>query len=554
MPADMPDLLLGPLLRYVGETEATVWVETGAPCEVEVLGHRARTFAVDGHHFALVLVRGLEPGGVHPYEVRLDGEPVWPRHRDPFPAPAIRTLPGEGPVRLAFGSCRVSVPHEPPYTLPKDEDDRGREIDAVHALVQRMRREPSGTWPHAMLFLGDQVYGDEVSPGALEFIRARRDTSQPPGEEVADFEEYSRLYWESWRDPAMRWFLSTVSSSMIWDDHDVHDDWNTSAAWVQEMRAKPWWDRRITAAIASYWVYQHIGNLSPSELAEDELYQRVCAAPDPGAVLREFAERDAHATDGSRWSYYRDFGRTRLVMMDSRGGRVLRPERRCMVDDDEWRWITEHSHGDFDHLLLGTSLPVLLGPGMHHLEAWNEAVCAGAWGGWATGLGERLRQGLDLEHWGAFDDSFDLLVALLQTVATGAFDEDPEPPATVVMLSGDVHHAYVAEVAFRRGSAARSRVYQAVCSPLRNPLDKRERRVIRAGMTRTAHAAGRLLARSAGVQDPAIRWRVCEGPWFDNQIATLDISGRRLDLRIERATPGPGENRGLETVLERSLG
>ncbi len=33
----VPDLILGPLLRYAGETDATVWVETGAACEVEVL-------------------------------------------------------------------------------------------------------------------------------------------------------------------------------------------------------------------------------------------------------------------------------------------------------------------------------------------------------------------------------------------------------------------------------------------------------------------------------------------------------------------------------------
>ena len=33
----MAGLILGPLLRYVGETEATVWVETDAPCTVEVL-------------------------------------------------------------------------------------------------------------------------------------------------------------------------------------------------------------------------------------------------------------------------------------------------------------------------------------------------------------------------------------------------------------------------------------------------------------------------------------------------------------------------------------
>jgi hypothetical protein len=38
----MPDLVLGPLLRYINETQATAWVETDGPCEVEILGRRAR--------------------------------------------------------------------------------------------------------------------------------------------------------------------------------------------------------------------------------------------------------------------------------------------------------------------------------------------------------------------------------------------------------------------------------------------------------------------------------------------------------------------------------
>ena len=58
--------------------------------------------------------------------------------------------------------------------------------------------------------------------------------------------------------------------------------------------------------------------------------------------------------------------------------------------------------GDFDHLLIATSLPLMLAPGMHQLEAWNEAVCAGAWGGLAARAGEKIRQALDLEHWAAF--------------------------------------------------------------------------------------------------------------------------------------------------------
>ena len=41
------------------------------------------------------------------------------------------------------------------------------------------------------------------------------------------------------------------------------------------MRGKAWWHDRITGAFMSYWVYQHIGNLSPDELAEDETFQIV---------------------------------------------------------------------------------------------------------------------------------------------------------------------------------------------------------------------------------------------------------------------------------------
>src|SRR5690349_16801760 len=107
-----PVLVLGPLLRYVGTTMATVWVETSAPTTLEVLGHRARTFQVHGHHYALVVIEGLTPGTVTPYDVRLDGEVVWPP-ADGRPLPAIHTREGERSALLAFGSCRVMAPNEP---------------------------------------------------------------------------------------------------------------------------------------------------------------------------------------------------------------------------------------------------------------------------------------------------------------------------------------------------------------------------------------------------------------------------------------------------------
>ncbi len=57
-----PTLLLGPLLRYVDATEATVWVETDTPCDVRVLDTTEPTFTVAGHHYALLMIDGLEPG------------------------------------------------------------------------------------------------------------------------------------------------------------------------------------------------------------------------------------------------------------------------------------------------------------------------------------------------------------------------------------------------------------------------------------------------------------------------------------------------------------
>ena len=251
---------------------------------------------------------------------------------------------------------------------------------------------------------------------------------------------------------------STVSSAMIFDDHDVHDDWNTSREWVEEQRRKHWWNERIVGGFMSYWLYQHIGNLSPRDLADDELYQRIrrCHTPaeDAGPMLREFAFRADRETDGTRWSYCRDIARTRLIVMDSRAGRVLKPGERSMVDDAEWDYVVEHATGDFNHLILATTLPFLLPPALHYMEAWDEAIAEGAWGRgvWAK-LGERLRQAADLEHWAAFQNSFHSVVGLVQEIATG---KRGTPPGSIVFLSGDIHNAYLAEMGFPKGSGAQA--------------------------------------------------------------------------------------------------
>jgi len=547
----MPDLVLGPLLRYVSETEATVWVETSGPCEVEVLGRRERTFGVAGHHYALVRIEGLEPGGFYEYGVALDGEQRWPLPGTDLPPSAIRTFTPEKPVDICFGSCRVAVPHEEPYTKSKDEHEDGHELDALYVLARQMIRDDRDNWPELLFLLGDQVYVDEGSPAVRERIRAKRDTRHPPGEEVIDFEEYTWLYQESWQDPLIRWLFSTVSTSMVWDDHDMSDDWNISRSWHDEMDRKQWWHDRAVAGIMTYWIYQHIGNLSPRDLDEEnEIYGQVRESPDATEALREWAKSIDSTASGTRWSFCRDIDGVRAIFMDSRAARVLTRERRSMFDDEVWQWIVDHATGDFDHLLIGTTVPYLLSPTFHHLEAWNERLCDGACGGLAARASEKLRRTLDFDHWAAFEMSFHRMRRLLEEVGSG---KRGTPPASIVILSGDVHHAYLFDVAFRKDAGVKSRVVQAVCSPYRNPLDDKERRVVRAGFTRPAELFARSLARLVGAPDPGIRWRCLEGPYFDNQVATVRLDGRSSIVRLDKTVAGEEDEKSLEKTFERRI-
>jgi hypothetical protein len=177
-------------------------------------------------------------------------------------------------------------------------------------------------------------------------------------------------------------------------------------------------------------------------------------------------------------------------------------------------------------------------------------VCGGAWGRGASRVGEKIRQGLDLEHWAAFQRSFEDLERLTAEVGSGRLGEG-EPPATIVTLSGDVHHAYLMEVGFPRGAGVKSSVFQAVCSPFRNPLNRRERLTIRLAGTRGMELAAHALAKAAGVREPGIRWRLAGGrePWFDNQVGTIELEGRRARLFVEKTIPDEEDDPSLETVI-----
>ena len=525
------------MLRYVGATAATVWLETDAPCAVEILGHTETTFAVEGRHYAIVVVEELEPGTTYEYGVRLDGEPVWPRPESGLPPSAIRTVSESGPVALAFGSCRVTAPHELPYTRRRASDKRGYGVDALRALAHRLAKVPPEERPDLLLMAGDQIYADQPPDDLLEHLRSRNPVPGAPPDQLEDFVDYALCYCDAWDDAPIRWLLSTVATAMIFDDHEIHDAWKVSKAWEERMRRHDWYGERIAAGLSAYWLYQHLGNLSPAELRENELLRRCREAEDAGELLHAFASTADRQIDASRWSFVRDLGATRIVVVDSRAARHLEPGERTILNDDEWEWIREQVADEgYDNLVLVSSVPFLVTPALHDLEAWNEALCDGRWGSTVARLSERFRVAANLNHWAAFQRSFHRLTELLDELSAGRLRR---APASIWLLSGDVHHCYAAEARWPGDAGGRTPVWQAVCSGMRKPLDPGEKIVMKAVASRPVAAVARALAGLARTRRPAIDWSLVDGPVYANQIGSLTLGDEATDLSIDTTVRSP---------------
>ncbi len=234
-------------------------------------------------------------------------------------------------------------------------------------------------------------------------------------------------------------------------------------------------------------------------------------------------------------------------MIDSRAARVLADGARDMVDADEWRWISEHARGSYDHLIIASTLPVFMLEAIHYLEAWNEAVCSGAWGRIAARFGERLRRALDLEHWPAFQRSFTSMLELLHELAEG-----PDAPG----------HDHV----HRRRRAHRLHRRDLARGPPAEPglPDRLLALPQPAAAARAAHdppapdpPAGRSLPRARPQRGrrrrPTPAGGIVTPVTFDNSIATLELDERRARVTIRRSAPETETGWPLEPLHERDL-
>ena len=97
------------------------------------------------------------------------------------------------------------------------------------------------------------------------------------------------------------------------------------------------------------------------------------------------------------------------------------------------------------------------------------------------------------------------------------------------------------------GTDCRSRVHQLVCSPYRNPLSPKERRIVRATSSRLGERLFGALARLAGVTPPSASWHAVRAATFDNSVGELLLDGRAATAMFRRS---PREREDPERLIE----
>ena len=123
------------------------------------------------------------------------------------------------------------------------------------------------------------------------------------------------------------------------------------------------------------------------------------------------------------------------------------------------------------------------------------------------------------------------------------------PPSTILILSGDVHHGYLAEATLAGG--AKSRIYQAVCSPIRNALPSKKPYLQSHAWAKLAIFAARILAR---VPAEPLTWRLANDTvFFANQIATLELGIRSATITFEKAVLDASKEPTLKKLCEHRL-
>ncbi|MEZ8746186.1 alkaline phosphatase D family protein [Vibrio sp. 10N.261.49.A5] len=272
--------------------------------------------------------------------------------------------------------------------------------------------------------------------------------------------------------PQVQRLFAHIPTYMIFDDHDVTDDWNLTVGWEHAVDQNQFATQVIGNGLAAYWMCQGWGN-KPESFDETFIEQAKQLFVDQPRVLKQThdveqtnSETGDAATTHSvsdiepnkhrafiemlsrfeEWHYTIDTS-PKVIVLDTRTRR-WRSESRMNKPSGlmDWEALIEFQHQLMhqDKVVIVSAAPMF---GVKFIETLQKM---------ATTIGKPLV--IDAENWMAHPGSANTLISIFTHTKT---------PTNFVVLSGDVHYsfAYDIKLRYRRNSP---NIYQITCSGIKN--------------------------------------------------------------------------------------
>lgn len=247
--------------------------------------------------------------------------------------------------------------------------------------------------------------------------------------------------------PAARRLMANVPTAMIFDDHDITDDWNLTGLWMDSAYGHPFSRRIIGNALAAYLLCQGLGNCP--EVFDEQIMPRVQTYAANQDNPSQNALIDA-LLNFHRWDFVLDT-EPAVMALNSRTRRWRRsrlPSRPSGLMN--WEALTE-MQGQFigrDAMVMVVPAPIF---GVKLIEIIQRVF---TWFG--------LPLIVDAENWMAHKGTAFTLLNIFRHTGT---------PEHFTVLSGDVHYSFAYDVTLRRGGN-RQRIWQITSSGLKNAFPR----------------------------------------------------------------------------------
>ncbi|MBD1556480.1 alkaline phosphatase family protein [Vibrio sp. S9_S30] len=229
---------------------------------------------------------------------------------------------------------------------------------------------------------------------------------------------------------------------MIFDDHDVTDDWNLTIGWEKAAYSNAFSKRIIGNGLLSYWLCQGWGN-EPTHFNSEFLALANAFFETPNMKNQDVLIQ--HLYQFEKW-HYTIHTSPKVVVLDTRTRR-WRSESKMNKPSGlmDWEALIEFQQELMhqDKVVVVSAAPMF---GVKFIETLQKA---------ATIIGKPLM--IDAENWMAHPGSANTLLSIFTHTKT---------PTHFVILSGDVHYsfAYDIKLRFRKSSP---NIHQVTCSGIK---------------------------------------------------------------------------------------